>query len=125
MNEQRFLLFGQERWALAQHSVVRVESLEEREGENPPLSLSTWGLDDFKDEIGAHVLRVETPAHELALIVYGQLRPLQVEPKKVVELPQKFFKDSPATALIILAENQLPALLLDPGRLRTESCYSD
>lgn len=116
MQNHDYLLFGEERWALAQRWIVRVEGLDGEE--TPlPLSLAAWGIDEQLDDACGHVLRLKTPSFQMSLLVYGQLKSLHVDSEQVIELPHQFFAESPATALILRNDHPVPALLLDPARL--------
>lgn len=116
MREHSYLLFGEGRWALAQRWIVRVEGVD---GEETPMpvSLSALGFEETQLGTLGHVLRLETPSCQLSLLVYGKLNSLQVKSDQVIELPLQFFSSSPASALILRDDQQMPALLLDPSRL--------
>jgi hypothetical protein len=118
MQERSYLLFGEDRWALAQRFVLRVEGVH-RENTPDALCLSAWGIDLSSPRTSGHILRIATPSFQLSLLVYGHLKPLQVEPDQVIELPVSFFGSSAATALILREDHESPALLLDPVRLNS------
>lgn len=116
MQDNDYLLFGEERWALAQRWIVRVEGVNGEETPRP-LSLSAWGIEEQAADTSGHILRLETSSSKMSLLVYGRLKSLRVKSEQVIDLPLQFFAASPATALIFRDDHRTPALLLDPARL--------
>ena len=117
MQEHNYLLFGEGRWALDQHYIMRVDSVDE-ESSAAAVSLDALGIQTPDGEWSGHVLRLETPSFQLSLLVYGQLKSIKVDSQQVIELPLQFFESSPAVALIVRDDHQVPAMLLEPDRLR-------
>jgi hypothetical protein len=116
MHEHSYLLFGDERWAIAHQSIARVEGVT---GVNTPdfIDLAAWGIDSQLSDSRGHMLRLETDSFQLSLLVYGRLKSVQVRSDQIIEMPVKFFASSPACALILCEEHHLPALLIDPAKL--------
>jgi hypothetical protein len=116
MHEHTYLLFGEERWAILQHYIMRVEDIDAGQS-SAPLSLAPWGFSTRDREAGQRILRIKTPSSQWSLLLYGQLQTLQVDGAQVIQLPRPFFGSSPATALIVREDDQTPVLLLDPDLL--------